>query len=108
MTDKTNPYGVTKHRFDGYIYLITSHAEHQQYLEMVLGDILPEQCSWTILPLKHDPKGYQPTIISSGGLTHIVVSAEEMEYAIGGAWGGRDDENFKFTVAPYRHTASDK
>jgi len=56
--------------------------------------------------LKYDPKSYQPTIISSGGLTHIITSSEEMEYAIGGAWGGKDDPNFEFKVAPYRHTSS--
>jgi hypothetical protein len=100
MTEKIKQYGITKHRHDGCIFLITSHAEHQQYLEMVLGDIQPEQCKWTIQPLKHDPKGYQPTIMSSGGMTYIVTSTEEMEYAIGGAWGGKDNKNFKFTVAP--------
>ena len=108
MNDKTKPYGITKHRYEGSIYLITSHAEHQQYLEMALGDIKPEQTKWTIPPLKYDPKSYQPTIISSGGLTYIVTSAEEMLYAIGGAWGGKDDPNFRFTIPPYRHTASDK
>jgi len=106
MKNKTKPYGITKHRHDGYIYLITSHAEHQQYLEMVLGDIQPEQCKWTIPPLKHDSKGYQPTIISSGGLTYIVTSELEMLYAIGGAWGGKDDPNFEFKVAPMRYAPS--
>ena len=106
MNYKTKSYGITKHRFDGYIYLITSQAEHQQYLEMVLGDIKPEQCSWTISPLKHNPKGYQPTIISCGGVTYIVTSAQEMEYAIGSGWGGKDDENFRFTIPPLPWTAS--
>jgi hypothetical protein len=106
MNDNTKPYGITKHRLDGYFYFPTSHQEHQQFLEMALGDIKPEHCSWTIRPLKYDPKSYQPTIISSGGLTHIITSSEEMEYAIGGAWGGKDDPNFEFKVAPYRHTSS--
>jgi len=48
MTEKLKPYGITKHRHEGYMYFATSHAEHQQFLEMVLGDIKPEQCSWTI------------------------------------------------------------
>ena len=106
MTHKKTTFGITKHRHEGYMYFATSHAEHQQFLEMVLGDIKPEYCSWRIQPLKHDPKGYHPQIISSGGLTYIVTSAEEMLYAIGGAWGGRDDENFRFTIPPYRHTSS--
>jgi hypothetical protein len=106
MNYKTKPYGITKHRHEGYMYFATSHAEHQQYLEMVLGDIKPEQAKWTIPPLKYNPNGYQPTIITSGGLTHIVTSPEEMEYAIGGAWGGKDDPNFEFKVAPMRYAPS--
>jgi len=86
MNDNTKPYGITKHRLDSYFYFPTSHQEHQQFLEMALGDIKPEQTKWTIPPLKYDPKGYHPKIISSGGLTYIVTSAEEMLYAIGGAW----------------------
>jgi len=106
MTDKTNPYGVTKHRFDGYIYLITSQAEHQQYLEMVLGDILPEQCSWTIAPLKYNPKGYDPQIMGTGNHLFVVTSQREWEQVMEVAGGQLKIENAVFTIPPLPWTAS--
>ena len=107
-TDKqTEPYRLGIKRNDDLTYFTTSTEEERQFRSLLLGDINPEQCVWTVLPVKLDWKQYQPRFITSGDVTYIITSDEEMEYAIGGAWGGKDDLNFQFTIPPLHHTASD-
>jgi hypothetical protein len=106
MNDKTKPYGITKHRLDGYFYFPTSYQEHQQFLEMALGDIQPEQCKWTIQPLKYNPKGYDPQIMGTGNHLFVVTSQHEWEQVMMVAGGQLKIENAVFTIPPLPWTAS--
>ena len=106
MTHKTKRYGITKHRHDGHYYFATSHAEHQQFLEMVLDDIKPEECSWTIQPLKHDPKGYDLQIMGTGNTLFVVTSHQEWEQVMDVVGGHLEVEKCVLTIPPYRYIAS--
>ncbi len=108
MTDKKTPYGITQHRHDGYMYFATSQAEHQQFLEMVLGDITPAQCKWTIQPLKQDPNGYEPQVMGTGHTLFVVTNQREWEQVMEVAGGQLKVEKGVWTIPPLPWTASDK
>ena len=106
-TDKqTEPYRLGIKRNDDLTYFTTNTEEEHQFQSLLLGTISPEQCVWTVQPVKLNWKDYRPRVVGNGGCLYIVTSDEEMEYAIGGAWGGKDDPNFQFTIPPLHHTAS--
>ena len=104
---QSKPFRLRIVRHDDLTYFTTTPTEHNQYHRLLLGEVQPEQCRWTIQPVKLDWAAYTPTAMTSGGVTYIITSEEELEYAMGGAWGGKDDANYRFTIPPYRYSHLD-
>ncbi len=104
---QSKPFRLRIVRHDDLTLILSNTNEQQQYYGLLLGEVQPEQCRWTIQPVKLDWAAYTPTAMTSGGVTYIITSQEELEYAMGGAWGGKDDVNYRFTMPPMRHTPSD-
>jgi len=75
---------------------------------MVLGDIKPEQCSWTIPPLKHDPNDYEPQIMGTGHTLFVVTSQREWERVMEVAGGHLKVENAVFAIPPIGISLLDK
>ena len=105
--NQSKPFRLRIVRHDDLTYFTTTPTEHNQYHRLLLGDIQLNQCRWTIQPVKLDWAAYTPTAMTSGGVTYIVTNDEEWQYAMGAAWGGKDDANYRFTMPPMRHTPSD-
>jgi hypothetical protein len=108
MKTKTQakPYRLGIKRHDGITYFTVNEQERLQFSGLSLGIIEPDRCRWTIQPAKLDWSAYEPRAMSCGELTYVITNEEEMEYALGSGWGGKDDPNFRFTIPPYRYTAS--
>ena len=103
---KAKPYRLGIKRYDDLTYFITSSEEHWQYTSLLLGDVLPNHCTWAIQPAMLNWKAYRPHAITVGGTKYLVTSRGEMAQVFELYNGDRVGENCVWTIPPYRYSAS--
>ncbi len=107
MTTTTKQFQPCVKRYEGLNYFLTSTQEAKQYQNLLLGDIEPQQCAWTIQPLNRNPEGgYQPHFCGVCPTCYVITSHQEMEQYLGLIIGTVSEGEAIWTIPPWRHTAS--
>ena len=104
--NKRPPYALKIKRYEDTTYFITSLDELQQLLRLMLGEIEPSQCVWSVHPMKLDWKKYRPTVMGTGDTMFFVTSQKEFEQVLGVAGGDAEGQNYDWTIPPIPQTAS--
>ena len=104
--NQSKPCRLAIKRNDDTTYFITTTEEQRQFTSLLLGDVEPEQCKWTIQPAKLDWKAYRPEVMGAGSHLFIVTNHQEWQQVVEVAGGHLEVEKCVFTIPPYRWTAS--
>ncbi len=99
MTDtQSNPNRLRILRHDELTYVTTSQQEHEQFRSLLLGDINPEQCVWTVQPVKLDWRAFSPKRLATDRTQYIITNRKEMEQFYEVATGVTVAQNHVWTI----------